>query len=218
MHWLRNRETQEHQTTGSISRPDAQADLAEHKESLYWTALVITGNAELARQSIVDATGVTETNSYAFRAWLVQWAHLATARVAVNAVRSLIHETAAYAESTCSHRKHKRLSPAEIRSLQELDAYVAIQQLDILARTVLALYGCQHASLSQCALLLNVPLRCVVGAYCRALQWYSEFAKRVHKIPHRDFPLLQFVRHDPDGVPVWAGDCSTVASGHAKAS
>jgi hypothetical protein len=218
MHWLRSRETQEHQNTGIVSKPETQVAFAEQKESLYWTALMITGNAELARQSIVDATSVTETNSYAFRAWLVRWAHLATARVALNAVRSSIHETAAYADSTCSHRKHKPLSPTEIRGLHELDAHAVIQQLDILARTVLVLYGCQHASLADCVLLLNVPLRCVVGAYCRALQWYSDFAKPADKIRHPDFPLLYFVRHDPDGVPVWAGECSTVASGRAKAS
>jgi DNA-directed RNA polymerase specialized sigma24 family protein len=181
MHWLRNRETQENQNTGLVSRPEAQVAFAEQKENLYWTALMITGDVKLAGQSIVDATSVTETNNYAFRAWLVQWAHLATARVALNAVRSSIHETAAYADSTCSHRKHKPLSPTEIRSLHELDAHAVIQQLDILARTVLVLYGCQHASLSDCVLLLNVPLRCVLSAYCRALQCHRQFMERVDK-------------------------------------
>lgn len=219
MHWLRNRETQEHQNTKLLSRPEDEPEFTDQKESLYWTALMITGEPERAKQSVVDATSITESNSHAFRAWLVQWAHLATARVAVNSVRSSIREAAAqYADWACSHRRHEPLSPTETRALHKLDPYRAIQQLDILARTVLALYGCQHASLADCVLLLNVPPRCVVSAYCRALQWYSEYAKHADEIRHCDRSLLQFVRHDPDGVPVWAGEYSTAASGRANAS
>ena len=189
MYWLRSRAAQKSQNTGLAGRAAVQTAFADQRESLYWTALMITENAELAAQSIVDATSLAETNSYAFRAWLVRWAHLATARVAVNAVRSSIHETAAqYSDWTCSHRKHAPLSPAETRALRELDAYEVIPRLDILARVVLVLYGCQRASLSECALLLNVSPQCVVGAYCRVRQWYGEFAEPADKIRHPDFP------------------------------
>ena len=41
---------------------------------------MITGSAELAERSIIDATGLAETSSRDFRDWLVLWAHLATAR------------------------------------------------------------------------------------------------------------------------------------------
>jgi hypothetical protein len=188
MHWLRSRVAQKCQNPGLAGKVTVQTVFADQRESLYWTALMITGNAELAAQSIVDATSLAETNSYAFRAWMVRWAHLATARVAVNAVRSSIHERAAqYSDCTCSHRKHAPLSPAETRTLRELDAYEVIPRLDILARVVLVLYGCQRASLSDCALLLNVPPQCVAGAYCRGRQWYHEFAEAAGKVRRLDF-------------------------------
>lgn len=149
----------------------------------------------MAQRSIVDATGLAETNSYAFRVWLVEWAHSATAHLAVNAVRSSIHETAAqYADRTCSHRRHRPLSPAETRTLRELDVYGVIQRLDVLARSVLVLYGCQRASLSNCALLLNVPLRCVVDAYCRV----SAVVRRVRRTGGQDLaPSLSFASFCP---------------------
>jgi hypothetical protein len=205
MHWFRCGETQKNENRRIVSRNEVPATFAEQKGSLYWTALMITGKAELAAQSIVDArTLAPESTSYAFRDWLSEWGHLATARAAVNAVRLSIHATAAqYADCTCSHRNHEPLSSLDARTLHELDVYGVIQQLDILARAVLVLYGCQRMSLSDSAFLLKVPFQCVVSAYCRALQWYREFAKPVHEVRHTDVTTLHLVRHDADGVPVW---------------
>jgi DNA-directed RNA polymerase specialized sigma24 family protein len=215
MHWLRCRETQEDQNTSLTKMEELEVAFAEQlevafaeqndrKQSLYRTALMITGNPEIAEQSIVDAAGLAETASSGFRDWLVQWAHSATARAAANAVRSSIRENAAqYADWTCSHRRHKPLSPAETRTLHRLDVYEVIQRLDVLARAVLVLYGCQRVSPSECALLLNVPLRSVVDAYCRAMQWHSEIVQPADKIRRLELPLLRLIRHDPDGVPVW---------------
>jgi DNA-directed RNA polymerase specialized sigma24 family protein len=198
-------ETQKNENRQIVSRNEVLARFAEQKGSLYWTALMITGKAELAAQSIVDAGGLApESNSYGFRGWLNEWGHLATARAAVNAVRLSIQATAAqYADCTCSHRTHKPLSPVDARTLHELEVYEVIQHLDILARAVLVLYGCQRMSLSDSAFLLKVPFQCVVSAYCRALQWYREFVKPVHEVRHADVTTLHLVRHDADGVPVW---------------
>lgn len=185
--------------------------LSDQKESLHWIALMITGNATSAEQSIVDAGGLTETDRYSFRDWLVRWGRSATARAAVNAVRSSIQATAKqYLDCTCSHRTHEPLSPTEAKTLRELDPHQVILTLDILARSVLVLYGLQRASLSECAILLNVPLQCVVDSYCRALQWYREFAAPAIRVkrPHRSGLFL--VRYDSDGVPVWDQQSSTV--------
>jgi hypothetical protein len=135
---------------------------------------MITGTAETAERSVIDATGLAETSSRDFRDWLVLWAHLATARTALKAVRSSIHETGKrYAGWTCSHKDHEPLSWVEIRRLQELDTGKVVQQLDVLARAVLVLHGCHRASFEDCVLLLDVPLQSAVGAYCTAHEWFK---------------------------------------------
>jgi len=174
MYWLHLTKKQKTRMTQVLRTAEILDPFADQSASLRWTALMITGTVEMAEQLIIDATGLVETSSRDFRDWLVLWAHLATARTALNAVRSSIHETAnRYADWTCSHKGHEPLSWAEIRRLQELDAGKVVQQLDVLARAVLVLHGCHRASFEDCVLLLNVPLQCAVGAYCTALEWFK---------------------------------------------
>jgi hypothetical protein len=154
---------------------ETQDPFADQSESLYWTALMITGSAGLAERSIIDATGLAETGSRDFRDWLVLWAHLATARTALNAVRSSIQVTGKrYADWTCSHHSHEPLSMRETRTLQKLDPSVVVQQLDVVARSVLVLRGCHGASFDDCVFLLNVPLQSAIGAYCTAVGRYGK--------------------------------------------
>jgi hypothetical protein len=151
---------------------------------------MITGNAELAEQSVIDATRLAGTTSPAYRDWLVLWAHLATARTALNAARSAIQEAAKrYPDLNCSHHGHEPLSLAETRTLQELDANAVVQQLDVLARAVLLLRGCHGASFDDCVFLLNVPLQAAVGSYCKALQWFKAFTKPAESLRHEYLPL-----------------------------
>jgi hypothetical protein len=178
MYWLHLTRKQKKRITQVLSTAEIQDPFADQSESLYWTALMITGTAETAERSVIDATGLAETSSREFLDWLVLWSHLATARFALNAVRSSIQETAKrYADWTCSHHSHEPLLWAEIRRLQELDADKVVQQLDVLARAVLLLHGCHAASFEDCVLLLNVPLQSAVAAYCTALEWYKAFTE-----------------------------------------
>jgi hypothetical protein len=200
---LRRRETENEKSTWLTRNAEIQNSTGE-TESLYWAALIITGNPDAAEQSLVDAGVLADTEKYAFRDWLVRWGRSPNARAGVNTVRAFIHETAAqYADQKCSHAVHPPLSQADIESLRQLDAHEVIEQLDILARTTLVLYGCRHASLSECALVLNVPLDTVAVAYCRALEWYRDFARNADKLGHVHASALSLVRHDSDGVPVW---------------
>src|SRR5271165_2237826 len=174
MYWLHLTKKQKKRITQVFSTAEIQDPFADQRQSLRWTALMITGTAEMSERSTIDATGLAETSSRDFRDWLVLWAHVATARTALNAVRSSIQETAKrYADWTCSHHSHEPLSWAEIRRLQELDAGKVVQHLDVLARAVLVLHGCHAASFEDCVLLLDVPLQSAVGAYCIALEWYK---------------------------------------------
>ena len=178
MYWLHLTKKQKKRITQVLSTAEIQDPFADQSESLHWTALLITGTAETAMRSVIDATGLAETRSREFRDWLVLWAHLATARTALSTVSSSIHETAKrYADWTCSHNSHELLSWAEIRKLQELDAGKVVPQLDVLARAVLVLHGCHGASFEDCVLLLNVPLQSAVGAYCTAIEWYKAFTE-----------------------------------------
>ena len=182
MYWLHLTKKQKKRITQVLRTAEIQNPFADQSESLHWTALIIAGTAEMAERSVIDAAGLAETNSRDFRDWLVLWAHLATARTALNAVRSSIQETAKrYADWTCSHKNHEPLSWAEIQRLQELDTGKVVQHLDVLARAVLVLHGCHGASFEDCVLLLNVPLQSAVGAYCAALEWYKAFTEPAEK-------------------------------------
>lgn len=174
MYWLHLTKKQKKRITQVLTTAEIQDPFADQSESLHWTALMITGNEEMAERSAIDPTGLAETNSREFRDWLVLWAHLATGRSALNAVRSSIQETASrYTKWTCAHRGHEPLSWAEIRRLQEMDADKVVRQLDVLVRVVLVLHGCHGASFEDCVLLLNVPLQSAVGAYCTALECFK---------------------------------------------
>src|ERR1022692_2781508 len=182
MYWLHLTKKQKKRITQVLSTAEIQDPFADQSESLHWTALMITGTAETAKRSVIDATGLAETRSREFRDWLVLWAHLATARTALSTVSSSIHETAKrYADWTCSHNSHEPLSWAEIRRLQELDTCKVVQQLDVLARAVLVLLGCHRASFEDCVLLLDVPLQSAVGAYCTAHEWFKAFTKQADR-------------------------------------
>ena len=178
MYWLHLTKKQKKRITQVHRTAEIQDPFADQSESLRWTAQMITATAEMAERSVIDATSLAETSSREFRDWLVLWAHLATARTALNAGRSSILETAKrYADWTCSHKSHEPLPWAEIRRIQELDAGEVVQQLDVLARAVLILHGCHRASFEDCVLLLNVPLQSAVGAYCTALEWFKAFTE-----------------------------------------
>src|SRR5271167_4871572 len=104
MYWLHLTKTQKKRITQIHSTAEIPDPFADQSGSLRWTALMITGTEEMAERSVIDATGLAQTSSRDFRDWLVLWAHLATARTALDAVRSSIQETAKqYADWTCSH-------------------------------------------------------------------------------------------------------------------
>lgn len=188
MYWLHLTKAQKKRITKVLTTPDIQDPFADQSESLRWTALMITGSAELAEPSTINATGLAQTSSRDFRDWLVLWAHLATARNAFNAVRSSIHDSAKhYAGWTCSHIQHEPFPWTKVQSLQEMEVDVVVQQLDALARAVLVLRGCHRASFEDCVFLLNVPLQSAVGAYCTALHWYESFTQPAGNIQNAQF-------------------------------
>ena len=189
MYWLHLTKTQKKRIIKVPTSPDIQDPFADPCESLRWTAWMITGSAELAERSIINATTVAQTSSRDFRDWLVLWAHLATARTAFNAVRSSIHESAEhYAGWTCWHNQHEPLPWVKVQSLQEMKVQVVVPQLDALARAVLVLRGCHRASFDDCVFLLNVPLQSAVGAYCTALQWCESSTKPAGNVRNAQFP------------------------------
>jgi hypothetical protein len=147
---------------------------AEH-EYLYWIALLITGDPDIANKCLVESSGLSASRRGIYRDWLSRWARSATARLAAASVQGLITSSAArYASRGCEHAHHGLLSPREIEFIRQLDPKQIISHLDFFSRAILVMRGVQGFSVSDCALLLEVPRKCVVGAYCHALHWLSE--------------------------------------------
>ena len=148
---------------------------AKNEETLYRMALTITADPELAKQSVVNATALAATAGCVFRDWLTQWVHTATALAAVQTLNKPILAAAlGYSDWICNHPTHAVLEEHQINALRKLDPRVIARDLDPLARAVLVLHGCHRASISDCAILLRVPRKYALRAYCRAVQWLLE--------------------------------------------
>jgi DNA-directed RNA polymerase specialized sigma24 family protein len=154
------------------SSHEIQSAFAEQRNYLYWIALLITGDDALADLAVVNASALSANDSSVFRDWLIGWAKYATVRAAVREVRDLISASAGhYVNSSSEHWDDDVLSDDQIRSLRQVDPREIIAALDPLARCALVLRGIQHASLADCALLLDVSRGIVAGAYSQALRW-----------------------------------------------
>ena len=153
------------------------AEIRETFESLnaelFWLAEVITGDAGVAADCVVNATRLSESRAAIFRDWLAQWARKATVRGSLDHVRAEIGRTAEekYQHVRCSHTGHEVLSSAEIAALQCWPAMKLAAHLDPLSRTVLVLRGVEHAAVQDCALNLSVPRSAVLASYCCAIDW-----------------------------------------------
>jgi hypothetical protein len=177
MNWFYSteRESEQQHKPRIASRSEMKATFEEEGEYLFWITLLITGDATVARQSIVNASELSSSGTGVFHDWLIRWAHSATARVAVEKVRGVIQALAnRYADWDCAHSDHNVFSNDEIQLLRRVDPHEIIAALDPLARSVLVLRAVQHASISECASILGLRRRCVTGAYCHALQWENQ--------------------------------------------
>jgi len=191
MNWLHRhkRERTRYGQSELASGSELQAVFAAEYEDLYWRALVITGEPQLARQSVVNAGQLASSNTGVFRDWLVRWARSTIARVAAESVREQIIAVAGkYVNWTCSHSDHLLFSAEQVASLRRVDALQCVADLNPLERAVLVLRGIQRASIPECALLLTVSNRCVIGAYCCVLQCMGrrEYTPITHRIYTED--------------------------------
>ena len=173
MEWFHTTKREHERPNGGLaSSHEIQSAFNDQREYLYWIALLITGNEALAEQAVVNASALSANYSSVFRDWLNGWAKYATVRAAVREVRDLISVSASHnVDSSSEHRDGDVLSDGQIMSLRHLDPREIIAALDPLARCALVLRGIQHASLTDCALLLDVSRGIVAGAYSRALRW-----------------------------------------------
>ena len=188
MEWFHStaREQTERTEGGLASSHEIQSAFTEQRDYLYWLALLITGDGPLADLAVVNASALSANYSSVFRDWLIGWATYATVRAAVREVRDLISAAAShYVDSSSEHRDDGVLSDDQISSLRNVDPPDILAALDPLARSALVLRGIQHASIADCALLLDVPRRIVGAAYCQALRWNSERTD-ADGVPHED--------------------------------
>jgi hypothetical protein len=177
MHWLcRNKHLK---TSLGQSRFASAAEIIQgfnaQSKQLQWIAEVITGNAILAAQCVVNARAIAESDSGVFRDWLVQWARTATVRNSLAPMHERILQAAElrYEDVGCAHGGHETLSIHEVTALQQRSPSVLASNLDDLARAVLILRGVQHAASQDCALTLGVSRVKISAAYCVAIDWLS---------------------------------------------
>ena len=168
------------------SSHEIQSVFAEQRNYLYWIALLITGDDALADLAVVNASALSANYSGLFRDWLIGWAKYATVRAAVREVRDLISASASrYVDSSSEHADDDVLSEDQIMSLRHVDPREIIAALDPLTRCALVLRGIQHASLADCALLLDVSRGIVAGAYSQARRWNGAHIS-AHAAPNED--------------------------------
>jgi len=188
MEWFHSteRDKQERSRDSLASSHEIQSAFVDQRDHLHWIALLITGDQVLADQAVINASDLSATNSSVFRDWLIRWTNAATVRAAVREVRDLISASASrYIDSPCEPPDNDLLSNEQLDSLRHVDTRDIVAALDPLARSALVLRGIQHASIGDCALLLDVPRRIVVAAYHQALRWNSERTD-ADGMPHED--------------------------------
>jgi hypothetical protein len=179
MEWFHSteRDKQKQAQDSLASSHEIESAFVQQHDYLDWIALVITGNQALADQAVINASDLSAGSSSVFRDWLIGWTKSATVRAAVREARGFISASAnRYTDSSCWHSDCDVLSDAQIASLRHLDTRDIIAALDPLARSALVLRGIQHFSITDCALLLDMPRRIVAAAYCRAVRWNDERA------------------------------------------
>ena len=171
---------------GLASSHEVQSAFAEQRNYLYWIALLITEDHALADLAVVNASALSANYIGVFRDWLIRWATYATVGAAVREVRDLISALAShYVDSSSEHSDDEVLSDDQIMSPRNVDPREIIAALDPLARCALVLRGIQHASLADCALLLDVSRGIVAGAFSHALRWNGEHIG-AHGAPNED--------------------------------
>jgi hypothetical protein len=179
MEWFHSSElNKQERPQGSLaSSHEIRSAFVEQGDYLNWIALIITGDHALADRAVINASDLSASYSSVFRDWLMGWTNTATVRAAVREVRDLISASASrYIDSSCEHSDNDVLSDGQIASLRHVDTRDIVAALDPLARTALVLRGIQHFSITDCALLLDIPRRTVAAAYCLAVRWNGERA------------------------------------------
>lgn len=178
-HKTKNQEHEKQTKRRVASHSEIKATFKNERDYLFWIALLITGDAKAAKQSVANASALSLAGPGVLHDWLVRWVRSATVRFAVYAVRDLIAASKSrYADWNCPHGEHAVFSIEQIRSLREADPQDIISALDPLARSVLIARGVQHASVSESASLLNLSCKCVIGAHC--------YLCRIVQFPARD--------------------------------
>jgi DNA-directed RNA polymerase specialized sigma24 family protein len=206
MEWFHSTERgQTEQPKGGLaSSHEIQSAFADRRDYLYWIALLITGDGVLADLAVVNASALSANYSSVFRDWLIGWATYATVRAAVREVRDLISTSASYfADSLTEPCDDDVLSDDQIASLRHMDPREIVAALDPLARSALVLRGIQHASIADCALLLDLSRSIVTAAYCQALRWNEERGG-AHRAPKKEgrAGLSTWITHSAEIEPM----------------
>lgn len=178
MSWFRaGGKVEEERELASV--PEVLACFRDEKALLFRLALLISGDEQIAEQSVVNACEVTVHGHSPFRDWLKEWAKAATITSAVSRCAGALRGCEAkHDKDHCEHSQHlSQVDAAQrerwLRLLLEAPPDAVLQKLDALVRAVLVLRISLRSSLQDCVFRLNVSRAAVIGANCQAMTWLS---------------------------------------------
>jgi len=165
-------------TRNHASLAEVVACFQDERSLLRRLAFLITGDQQMAEQSVVNACEITLKGNSPFRDWLLEWAKAATIASAISRRAEAIRACEAiYKNERSSYVEHlvdNEDRAASLKLILQADAGKMIAELDPLCRAVLVLRVAIRSSIQDCVLRLNVCRRAVLAAASRAMTWLHE--------------------------------------------
>lgn len=165
------RRNQVHRSSSVLILPlPIEETFVRETEELRWLANVILGGEQHVEECLTEATRIAESGGYVSPEWLRPWARRATARAAVERVRSQI-------QMCLKNRTHAtnagvvvpELGMAKKRALRSVPIEGICADCDALERAALLLHGYPGFSAQDCALMLGCRRSAIVSACSSAL-------------------------------------------------
>jgi hypothetical protein len=151
-----------------------------HRGPLGKLAFLITGDQTAADRAIGSACEITLQGNGPFRAWLIEWAKVATIMCAISLQDDAIRICEPmYKDRSCSHIEHlceldDERRAAGLALILKADDQQFVAELDPLCRAILVLRLAIRSSIQDCVFRLNVSLAAVLAANCHAMNWLDQ--------------------------------------------
>ena len=165
------------------------------REAFLRLALMITGNADNAKQCLIKAREMALQGRNPLRGRFREWSKWLTIEAALSSSYGAISKCEAnYENLQCTHPEHLvQTSDSKLQKyhsfLFRLDTRIIIASLDALSRAVLLLRTTARASILDCTQYLVLSPNTVLAANCCAMTW----VRHMQQGDSKDFPTKSLV-------------------------